>query len=152
MKASSGQSKILLDDLTVHRTAWALGTFVNIKPSYFRSGNCRRTQLSDIWKRCDSSMSRHSSVPGALPKLLIRNLRFVCRLLQAGALYNAFHRPYPVHVGITFVSPLIRELTYKWDPALPLTAISAFRGLSSHHRANHFFAGSSPECLEQSAD
>src|SRR5580692_531292 len=80
---TSAQLKILLDDLIVHQTAWARGTFVNIKPSYFRNGNCRRIQSSDIWQRCDSSTSRHSSVPGALPKRLIRNGCFVCQRSSA---------------------------------------------------------------------
>jgi hypothetical protein len=42
--------KILLGVLIVRLTVWALGTFVNIRPSYFRSGNCRRIRSRDIWR------------------------------------------------------------------------------------------------------
>jgi hypothetical protein len=47
---TSAQWKILLDVLIVRPTVWALGTFVNIRPSYFRSGNCCRIRSRDIWR------------------------------------------------------------------------------------------------------
>ena len=42
---TSTPSKIFLDDLTVPRTAWVLGTFVNTRPSYFKKGSCHRARL-----------------------------------------------------------------------------------------------------------
>jgi len=52
------QSKNLLDDSTVRRTVWAPGTFVNIRPSCFRSGSCRRAPLRNVWRLCGSSTAR----------------------------------------------------------------------------------------------
>ena len=72
-------TRILLNDLTAHQTAWALSTFVNIKPSY-SSGNCREIQSFDIWRRCDSSTSRHSKRSWSITRnSLIRNGCFVCQ-------------------------------------------------------------------------
>ena len=42
---TSTPSKIFLDDLTVPRTAWVLGTFVNTRPRYFKKGSWHRARL-----------------------------------------------------------------------------------------------------------
>ena len=62
----------LLDDSTVRRTAWALSTFVNIRPSCFKNGSCHRAQLRSVWQPCGSSTPRLSKRLGASRTLLIR--------------------------------------------------------------------------------
>jgi hypothetical protein len=51
-------SRISLDDSTVPRTAWVLGTFVNIRPSYFENGSCPRARWRSVWRPCGSSTPR----------------------------------------------------------------------------------------------
>ncbi len=56
--STSAQLKVSLDDSTARRTAWARGTFVNTKPSCFRSGSYRPAPLPTTWRLCVSSTSR----------------------------------------------------------------------------------------------
>jgi hypothetical protein len=66
-------------DSTYRRTAWARGTFVNTKRSYFKSKSCRRVPLRTTWRHCGFSTSRRSRRAGALPRLPIREDHFTFR-------------------------------------------------------------------------
>src|SRR5260370_27362959 len=74
--STSAQSKISLDDSTARRTAWARGTFVNTKPSCFRSGSYHRAPLRTACRPCVFSTPRRSRRAGASPTLLIRKEHF----------------------------------------------------------------------------